>query len=185
MLWCSYVVWFSVISLTFLLSIYSWHESMVLSNCEINLIHIETSSHLLVKVNRLFSFEEVYKVFYQIYITHTWRTATQIRAAHARSHPECWCHKEWPRPYCNQEIPLSGEGNILTLVQIDTYHILICVEGTINANAMYKVTRFLKQKIFGQNTLIFARSVCYQWSLAQWIWKHLDVSNSFYVCIYI
>ena len=30
---------------------------MVLSNCQINLIHIETSFHLLVRVNRLFSFE--------------------------------------------------------------------------------------------------------------------------------
>ena len=31
---------------------------MVLSNCCINLIYIETSFHLLVRVNRLFSFEE-------------------------------------------------------------------------------------------------------------------------------
>ena len=31
---------------------------MVLSNCRINLIYIETSFHLLVRVNRLFSFEE-------------------------------------------------------------------------------------------------------------------------------
>ena len=31
---------------------------MVLSICCINLIHIETSFHLLVRVNRLFSFEE-------------------------------------------------------------------------------------------------------------------------------
>ena len=38
--------------------VYSWHESMVLSNCGINLICTETSFHLLVRVNRLCSFEE-------------------------------------------------------------------------------------------------------------------------------
>ena len=48
------------------------------------------------------------------------------------------------------------------------YNISICVKGTINTPMLvYKVTHFLMQKIFGQNTLIFARSVCYQWSLAQ------------------
>ena len=45
---------------------------------------------------------------------------------------------------------------------------------------VYKVAHFLKQKIFGQNMVIFVRWVCYQWS---YLGVMYVFASNFIICI--
>ena len=154
---------------------------MVLSNCRINLVYIETSFHLLVRVNRLIFFWRRYKKFTK-HFTRFYHT-TQIRPAHAVSHPHCWWQKEWPRPYCNQAITpllhchiflkILGEGNNLTLVQIYIYNISKLQKCTFVFTCFGLTEMMIGYTLLGQKWHKRYFGVVTPWS---------TVDNKFYTC---